>query len=115
MLEPRQIPIDLQTIASLLRRPESIRNHRYGTALRERDLEYIAHSTETARVAIVDTLHPSAKNRRVRNEGDFHPRQIEIEAKLLRAVTLRTAIETRHSLADNAKLRRVFKLYVLRD
>src|SRR6185369_4459440 len=31
------------------------------------------------------------------------------------AVTLRVAIETRHSLADNAKLRRVFELYVLRD
>src|SRR6188474_3045433 len=115
MLEPRQIPIDLQTIASLLRRPESIRNHRYGAPLRERDLEHVAHSIETTRVTIVDTLHTSAKNRWVRNEGDFHPRQVEIEAKLLRAVTLRVAVETRHSLADKAKLRRVLELHVLRN
>src|SRR6185295_9201892 len=114
MLKARQVPIDLQTIASLLRRPESIRNHRHGGSLRERYLEHIAHSVEATRVAIIDALHTPAKNRRVRHERDLHPRQIEIQSKLLRAVALRMTVETRHFLPDNAKLRRVLELHVLR-
>src|SRR6185503_20152947 len=115
MLEARQVPIDMQTIARLFRRPESIGDNRNSTAFRERYFKHIAHAVEAASLPIVDTLHTSAKNRRVRHQRDLHTRQIEIQPKLLRTVTLRAAVETRHFLADEAKVGRVLQSYRWRN
>src|SRR5215470_9637197 len=114
MLESGQIPIDLQTIARLLRGPVSISNHRDAAAFHERYLKHIAHAVELASFSIVDALHAPAKHRRMSHERDLHSRQIEIETKLLRAVALRAAVETRRSLADETKLGRILECHLRR-
>src|ERR1041385_2621190 len=115
MLDACQVPLNLQTIASLLRSPESIGNYRYATAFREWYFEYIAHAVETTNVAVVDTLHASTKNRRASDECDFHSRKIQIQSKLLRAIALGLTVESPSSLSDNAKLRSVLEGHLFRN
>src|ERR1051325_3355081 len=104
LFNSRQIPIDLQTVARLLRRPESIRDYRHAAAFCERNLKYFPHSINRASILVVEALHFSAEYRWVGHHRDLHSRQIEIKSELLRSVALRSAVKTPNRFANEPKL-----------
>src|SRR6266705_170540 len=110
----RQIPIDLQTIARLFRRPEAISHNRYAAALRERNFKHFTNSINRTRIFVIKALDSPAEHGRMRDNRDLHSGKIEVKSKLLRSVTLWSAIKTPNLLADEPKLRRIFETSFVR-
>ena len=100
MFDPREIPIDLQSVPRLFCRPELVGYHRDRAAFHERDFEHLTHAGDGASFLVVNGLHTSAEYGWMSYNCHLHSRKIEIESELLRPIALGPAIKPRHSLAD---------------
>src|SRR6266498_1825429 len=100
----RQIPIDLQTVARQLRRPESVSDNRNAATFRERNFKHLANSINCPSIFVIKALDSSAEDRRVGDNRGLNSGKIEVKSKLLRSVALRSAIKTSNLLADDPKL-----------
>ena len=109
-----EVPIDLQSVARLLRGPEPIGDNRDAAPLYQRNLKDIADAVEGPRFFVVDLRDARAKNRRVGHDCDLHSGKSQIQPEFLRAITLRAAVEPFDPPADEPKLRRVFQSHFRR-
>ena len=100
MFHRGNVPVDFQKIARLLGRPESVGDHGHAATFHERQFENVSYSRQLASFLVVDRLNATTEDRWMRDHCDLHPGQIQIQTELLRAVTLSSAVQTRHSRAD---------------
>ena len=104
-LDPREIPIDLQPVARLLRGPELVGDDGDRRALAPGGIwKTSTHARDAARGAVVHGLRPAAEDGRMRHQRHLHARQVEVEPELLRAVAFRAAVEPADMLADQPEL-----------
>jgi len=106
--------LDLQSIARLFSGPKSIGDNGDTAAFHEWDLKHFTHASYLARLSVVDTLHASAKDRGMSYDRDLHSWKIQIQTKLLRAITFRQTIQPSHPLADESKLGWVLETHFVR-
>src|SRR5262249_44078353 len=116
MLNRCEIPIDLEPIARLLRRPERVcDNGDAGPFADRRDLKDIDHAGNASRSLVVERSHRCAEDRRPRDQSDLHAGHIEVESELLRAVALGATVETGYPLPYETKIRRALELHGRRN
>ena len=99
------IPLHLETIASELRRPETISHYRHTGV----DLHHVEHALHRFSGTRVEGHRPAAEYRATHDGGYQHVIKPHILTELGAAIDLGRGVEARHRLAEYAKLLRVFQ------
>src|SRR5439155_17074776 len=88
-----EVPIDLQQVACLFRRPELVGYHGNAGTFDEWNLEDVPHACNTASCLIVKALDARSKDGRMRHDSRLHAGKVEVEAKLDRAIALGATVK----------------------
>ncbi len=102
------VPGHLQRVATLLRGPERVGDHRDAG----RHLDHARHAPHAASPGGVQPAYLGAEHGRARDEGGEHAGDAGVQAELRGAGDLLPAVEAQRWLADQPELRRILEGHV---
>ncbi|CRO43236.1 hypothetical protein PAERUG_E10_London_26_VIM_2_06_13_01156 [Pseudomonas aeruginosa] len=104
------VPLDLERVAALLRRPEALGDHRHAV----RHLDHLDHPRNRPSRRGVERFHRGAEQRRALEQGDQHAGQADVEGELRTAVGLAGNVDARRLVTDQAEVLGILQLHFFR-